>query len=157
MGKSAKRTIAANVMRLLRERAGDPEMQRKQAVTALVHLKIATGTAQRLLDETTDIQIGTLEDVAGKLSVTLLDLMSDRSADLAAPEASTVDCTPALLVEHLAHMMNTMDEAALDIVRSRLNTLAASPDSQRARDALQAALVVPAPAGASVSLRRSNG
>lgn len=57
-----------------------------------------------------------------------------REQDTRSPAALTL--SPAELAAHLADLLNAVDEATLRLARERLNTLAAAPDSRRARDAL---------------------
>ena len=74
--KVNKRVLIDNLLRLLRRRAGNPTLTEPQGVTALVRLKIPNGTAQRLFDEHSDVQIGTVDLAAEKLGVKIWHLLT---------------------------------------------------------------------------------
>jgi hypothetical protein len=86
MGKNIKPLFVSNLLALLRQLAGNQQLTKAQAVTAMVKAGIATGTAQRLLDEASDVQMGTAQAALAKLGVSLQEMLSD---------SRTVDEKPA--------------------------------------------------------------
>lgn len=79
MAQTIKEIFAANLLTLLERHAG-AKLNRAQAVTALVNLGIPTGTAQRLIDDRTNVQINTVELVAGKFRVAPASLLTPHGA-----------------------------------------------------------------------------
>jgi len=121
---NTKRLVAANLLDALRRRAGDQTMTRAGAETALRNLGLSTGNAQRLMDDTTDVRLGTLADAAARIGVPLTQLIG--------PPMGKASCKPAA----------TPLESALDEIAARL--AASDPD---ALDALAANLAGWAKAG----------
>jgi DNA-binding Xre family transcriptional regulator len=80
MTSESKRLLRTNVRALLVKLGGDLRSN-ESGVTRLVNLGIANGTAQRILDETTDVRLGTLDELAEKFNVRPEDLISPARAE----------------------------------------------------------------------------
>ena len=99
MAESIKRTLVGNVLALLRKKTGNLALDERKAVTALVHLKVQTGNAQRLmLDEKSDVRLKTIVEVAEKLGVRPCDLLSPDRGTSARSDDAAINLSQALPV-----------------------------------------------------------
>lgn len=64
MADTLKMKVAARVMDLVRRRKGDPTLDRTKCESELRRMGMKAGNAQRLLDDTSDVQMTRLAEVA---------------------------------------------------------------------------------------------
>ena len=84
MEPNVKKTFARNLLAALAKRAGQSELGLRTARSILRReLKFAPGPAERLLDDTSDVQISTANEAAERLGLRLCDLLKpDLKVDL---------------------------------------------------------------------------
>lgn len=85
-----KRTLQRNVARAVAARTGGSETDAAATASYLRGLGIVNGNVQRIMDDSTSMQLSTIADLAGKLGVSVADLFRPDAddADLAPPPAS---------------------------------------------------------------------
>jgi transcriptional regulator with XRE-family HTH domain len=123
-------------------------------------LGISYQAVMKVLDGSTRQMSAFNNSRAAKVMQVSADWLATGDGEMSAAPATNKDSltvhppTPADLAAHLAERLNTMDESALRLVRERLDALAVSPDSLRAREALATALAAPTPAPVEVSIHQ---
>lgn len=75
MVSDLKRIVRENVLQLIQKTAG-PLKPRESGVTRLVALGIPNGTAQRILDDVSDVRLETVEQLAAALKVAPASLLA---------------------------------------------------------------------------------
>lgn len=99
-----KPRLVLRIIDAVQARMADPTLDRPRAETALRNLGMSPGSAQRLLDDSTDVRIGTLIDAASRLGTSGAALLSatistDNPSLSVAPTAITRDQALASALE----------------------------------------------------------
>lgn len=145
MATDIKATLTDSVIRLLRIRTGQLDLDRARAITELVKLGMPNGNAQRLMDEVTDVQLSRLEQVAGKLKVQPAELLGGSSPANVTMGAVTTSGSPT--PPTLPQALPVVLEALRKLPRQQRQALAAdwaallaAPDSTELAGAVLEAL-----------------
>lgn len=77
MTETIKMRLARRVMDVIRRLDGDPSMDRTRCETALRRRGMKNGNAQRLLDDTSDVQLKRIAEAARMLGVKPSELLQD--------------------------------------------------------------------------------
>jgi hypothetical protein len=113
MVSDLKKIVRANALQLIQKATG-PLKPRESGVTRLVALGIANGTAQRILDDASDIQLETVERLAAALKVSPLRLMTAATGDAKAEEVVAPVAEPRRLTFPEELVLKLMEELQLD-------------------------------------------
>lgn len=129
MVSDLKKIIRDNTLQLVQKATG-PLKPRESGVTRLVAMGISNGTAQRILDDDSDLRLETVEQLAAALKVTPVSLMTP---DAKAPAMLFRDLNPfEVMLMNLFRDLTDEDEQHAAIVelnqrRDRARSASASP------------------------------
>lgn len=114
MGSASKKIVKANVLRLLNHAAGGQLPERESGVTRLKKLNITQGSAQRILDDESDLRLETLDQVAKGFRLAPWQLLVPNIDPNAPPElaSSAADTHTGLHLTLAAHPLSAAEVRA---------------------------------------------
>lgn len=121
MADPLKARVAARVMQRIREMQGDPTMDRTRCETALRRMGMKAGNAQRLLDDTSDVQLERLEQVARLLDVHPMYFLDSGEEATSRPAEP---CGPSAVLNAIA----SLSRVELMQLSDMLNRIALHPE-----------------------------